>query len=110
MYGRKIPLLDLWEKLLQKHEPFMHLHTDEEVSSLRKHDLLHMYKQRNLQLPADLSVESLRANLKDSKRTRTIGIWHDHAAILGKGYTLVMAKVFYDQANFRTNSEIDHTY
>ena len=37
-------------------------------------------------------------------------VWHDHAAILGKGYILVTAKVFYDQANFRTNSEIDHTY
>ena len=88
----------------------MHLHTDEEISSLRKHELLHMYKERNLQLPADLSVESLRASLKNSERTRTIGIWHDHAAILGKGYTLVTAKVFYDRANFRTNSEIDHTY
>jgi len=73
----------------------MYLHTDEEISSLRRHELLHMYKEQNLQLqlPADLSVESLRANLKSSERTRTIGIWHDHAAILGRGYILVTAKV-----------------
>lgn len=96
VHGRKIPLLDLREKLLRKLEPFMHLRTDEEISSLRRHEILHVYKERNLQLPADLSVESLRANLKNSERTRTIGIWHDQAAILGKGYILVTAKVFYD--------------
>ena len=45
VYGRKIPLLDLREKLLRKHEPFMYLRTDEKISSLRKHELLHMYKE-----------------------------------------------------------------
>ena len=35
VYGRKIPLLELRQKLLQKHEPFMHLHTDDEISKAR---------------------------------------------------------------------------
>ena len=43
IYGRKIPLLELRNKLLQKHIKCMHLHTDEELNTLNKSDLLEYF-------------------------------------------------------------------
>ena len=46
VYGRKIPLLDLRKKLLLRHEPFMRLHTDEQLLALTKLDLTEYYKKQ----------------------------------------------------------------
>ncbi len=34
VYGRKIPLTDIRQKLIQRHEKYMHLHTDREISEM----------------------------------------------------------------------------
>lgn len=94
VYGRKIPLLELREKLLEKHLPFMYLHTDEQLLALNKSELMEVYTKRKLRLPSELSEEALRERLKEYERTRTIGLWHDHSSILGHGYVLVTMKVF----------------
>ena len=39
VYGRKIPLIELRKKLLLRQEPFMRLHTDEQLLVLTKSDL-----------------------------------------------------------------------
>ena len=36
VYGPKIPLLELRERLLKKHEPYMYLHTDNQLSGIMK--------------------------------------------------------------------------
>ena len=95
VYGRKISLQSLREKLLHKHEPYVHLHTDEDISHMNKADLLQIFEARKLRLPEAISEEALKAELMKHERTRTIGLWHDHSTILGQGYILVTAKVFY---------------
>ncbi len=81
VYGRKIR--DIREELIQKHEEYMHLHTDREISEMSVIELTKELKQKNIRIPHDTGIESLREKLKQSERTRTIAVWHDHATILG---------------------------
>ena len=55
------------------------------------------------------SDTELRAMVVELERTRTIGIWHDHATVLGQGYVMITAKVFYDPIVFKTQMEIEGT-
>lgn len=84
----------------------MHLHDNEEVEQMDKHELICLYEDRNMQLPGMLSVENLRMKLIKNERTRTLGMWHDHSAILGHGYVLITVKVLYDRAVFKTDNEL----
>ncbi len=106
VYGRKIPLEEVRKKLLNKHNSLMHLHTDEEIAKIQKPELLEIHNQYKIKLPSDLSDESPRANLKCCERTRTIGIWHDHSSILGRGYVLLTAKTLYDPAVFKETTPL----
>ena len=101
VYGRKIPLKLLREKLLQKHRAYMRLHSDSELFSMNKEQQLECYKDWNIQLPKETSLENLQQNLAECERTRTLAVWHDHATIAGKGYVLITVKVVYDKAVFQ---------
>lgn len=103
-YLWKIPLLELRQKLLTKHEHLMHLHTDYLLASFSKTDLLEYYAKHNIQLPSDLSEDNLRSMLATHERTRTIMVWHDHSEILGHDYVLVME---YDTAVFKSESDVN---
>lgn len=85
VYGHKIPL-KLREKLLQKYRAYMRLHSDSELFSMNKEQLLECYKDWNIQLPEETSLENLQQNLAECERTRTLAVWHNHATIAGKGY------------------------
>ena len=87
----------------------MHLHTDQEISEMSSTDLIEQLKQKNIHIPDYSSTGSLRQKLSESEQTRTIGIWHDHATLLGHGYVLVTAKILYDTPVFKTNTEIPPT-
>lgn len=100
VYGRKIPLIEV----RRKHECLMHLHSDEEIACFTKSHLLELYNQHHIQLPSNLYEETLQTTLKQYERTRSIGIWHDHSTILGRGYILLTAKVLYDPAIFNSSS------
>ena len=96
VYGRKIPALEIRNRLLQKHQPFMHLHSDAEINNMLKPELIALLSKYQVQLPDELSENCLRRRLKECERTQTIGMWHDHSDILGHGYIFVTIKVFYD--------------
>lgn len=64
----------------------MRLHSDSELFSMNKEQLLECYKDWNIQLPEETSLENLQQNLAECERTRTLAVWHDHATIAGKGY------------------------
>ena len=46
----------------------MQVHTDDEMASLGKQELLQIFTARNIALPNDLSVNSLRTTLKERVR------------------------------------------
>ena len=107
--GRKIPLLDIRQKLLNKHEKYMQLHTDSELQHMSRSALTAILEIANAAYSDQSSDTELRAMVAELERTRTIGIWHDHATVLGQGYVLITAKVFYDPIVFKTQTEIEGT-
>ena len=48
VYGRKIPLLGLRQKLLTKHKHPMHLRTDDQLASFSKTELLDYYTKHSI--------------------------------------------------------------
>jgi len=57
VYSRKIPLLELREKLLRKHKSYMYLHIDNQLSGMTKAELMELYRQLKMQLLSDLSED-----------------------------------------------------
>ena len=110
-YSRKFPLIDIRRSLLSAHEKYMRLHSDAEIESMSREDILSI-----LQLGArysmcqfeDTTVEELRAALTQFERNRTMWIWHDHSTLASHGILAVMVGVVYDSLVFKTESEIGH--
>jgi len=47
IYGRKIPLLDIRQKLLEKHKQCMYLHSDDQLTTFTDEELLHQLAKEN---------------------------------------------------------------
>lgn len=47
VYGRKIPLLDIRQKLWEKHEQYMYLHSDYQLTTFTDEELLHQLEKEN---------------------------------------------------------------
>ena len=109
VHGRKIPLVYIRQKLLQKHEMYMRLHTDAEVENMSRQDLTSVLNLAQVVYDANADDNTLRELLRQFERMRTIGIWHDHSTLLGKGYVMITAKVMYDTAVFKTKQELEGT-
>lgn len=82
----------------------MHLHSDLELQEMFSTELTQHLENRNIQVPN--TTEEKRDKLRQSERTRTIAMWHDHSTLLGHGYILITAKVLYDTAVFKYSSEL----
>ena len=86
VYGCQIPFMSIRIKVLHKHEPYMRLHTDMELRSTTTQELIQHYQKLHIKLPDEITDDNLRAKLVTCERTRSWAVWHDHAAIAGKGY------------------------
>ena len=110
IYGRKIPLLDVCERLMKQHEMYMRQTTDAEFKALTRPNLLQMATNYHIHLPPDLSDDQLRAQFALTQRTRTLALWHDHSTILQTGYILFAIWVIYDLAVFLMKEEYKEKY
>ena len=86
VHGRKIPLICIRTKLLQKHEAYVRLHTDEELENMSGAEITRILNLAQLVLDDDADTQQLRELLRKLERTCTLEIWHDHSTLLGKGY------------------------
>ena len=59
VYGRKIQALELRQRLIQKHEQLMHLHSDQEINCMNKTELLFRLNKAHVRLPTELSEDEL---------------------------------------------------
>ena len=103
MYGRKIPLLEIRERILKKHEKFMYLYSDEHIDSMS------LEVKLKLEGIGELSsaVNDHYGLLKQLQRSRKLVLWHDHSKILGSGYILMTIHTLYDPAVFMTIEEYE---
>lgn len=104
VHSRKIPLAEIREKLLRKHERWMRLMTDEQILKMTTEEALQFLDQ--IHLPTQqIAREDLHSTVKKCQRTRTLGLWHDHDTLFGHGYIMVTIQVYYDPAVFLSNDE-----
>ena len=108
IHGRKIPLHDIRVALLKKHESYMRLSTDKQISSMSIEIILFMTTV-NYRPPPQASLEELQNTFSQLQRTRTLAIWHDHSTILNTGYILFAVWVVFDSAVFYSHAELAET-
>lgn len=107
VYGRKVPLVYIRKKLLQKHEGYMRLHTNLELQNMSKSELTHILNIASVVFDANAEDQELRDLSCKLERTRMLAIWHDHSTLLGKGYVMITVKNLYDKAVFKTTSKLE---
>ena len=108
-HGRKFPLVEVRQSLLDASEQFMRLHSDSDIHSMSRDDVLGILQlgaRYSMQQSADATVEDLKAQLTRFERNRSIWMWHDHSSLASHGILAVMVGVLYDPVVFRTEDEI----
>lgn len=109
--GRKIPLLEVRERLMKEHESqgIVRDHGDLKYELMnqqqvrkRLSDIGELSKEDDSKLLAELTDK-----LRRFERTRHIMLWHDHSSILNHGHLLMTANVIYDSAVFYTSKEME---
>ena len=103
--GRKIPLTNLREALLKKHEKYMHMFSNAEIQNMTKDDITAHLTMLHQGFAPNASLEDLQTSLSNVQRTRTLAMWHDYSTILQTGYILFAVWVVYDPAVFFTEDQ-----
>ena len=79
--GRKIPLKEIRNELLDRNRNYMRLATDEELNKLTEMDLVKYLKDINKCNITNYDEKSLKQKIKTFQRTRYLMIWHNCATI-----------------------------
>ena len=103
MYGRKVPLVELRQKLLRKQLKYMRLTPQSTIATMTRPELTERLSMKC----EDKSVEELRELLSQAQKSRSLCMWHDHATILKKGFVMVTVHVMYDPVVFYTDKEYE---
>ena len=106
VYGRKIPLLDLRQALLEKQEKFMHVMSNEEIYSLSLEEVEEKLRSY-AEIHASTGIVDQYLLLKKLQRSRTLVLWHDHSMIVGSGYLLMTIHALYDPAVYLSTAEYE---
>ena len=107
--SRKFPLFEVRQSLLTDQEQLMRLHSDSEIESMSKDDVLSILQigaQYSMHQFVNAPVEDLKACLAKFERNRTIWFWHDHSSLASHGVLAVMVGVVYDSLVFKTENEV----
>ena len=104
----KIPLQNLRERLLAKHESLgiIRQHPDEYYEKLSLAEIKFQLAQLHEAIDDGLSEDDLRQKLKNLSRQRLLKVWHDHSEIGGHSHILVLVAAVYDSAFYYTPEEI----
>ena len=110
--ARKIPLLEIREKLLKKHQEMKLFRdqADEHFDALSAEEIKTRLKELHHTFSADNSTEELREELKVISRQRHFKMWHDHSIVSGHGHFLVLVASIFDPAFYYTIDEVQTLY
>ena len=103
--GRKIPLLELRQKLLNKQLKYMRIGNPRIKTKV---EILQMAISAGYQCSTSLSSldpEAAYAKLEPYQCIRNLAMWHDHSTILRTDYILFAMWVVYDPLVFLTDDE-----
>ncbi len=110
IYGRKVPLEDIRNRLLKKQERYMRLDSNEAFDAMSHTQLLESLQAYCTTVNESFSDSELQMLLRGYQRGRSLALWHDHATILGSGFILITVHTIYDAAVFLTNAEYEQLH
>ena len=107
VHARKISLMDIRKKLLDKHEKtgLLREKSDDVIDSLSEDEV----KVQLNMVHGGVEETDPRACLKKISRQRFLKVWHDHTSIAGHGHLLVLVSCVYDPAFYYTTEELGTT-
>ena len=105
IHGRKVPLLELRQKMLIKQQKYMRLMTDDDLHNLSREEIVAEMSRVQHTPDDNKSLQELQHDLAALQRTRTIAMWHDHSTVLQQGYILFAVWIVYDPAVFFSEQE-----
>ena len=110
--ARKIPLLEIRQTLLKKHEEMKLIRnqSDEYFENLSAEQIEQRLRELHHTISAEKSTNDLRQELKLISRQRHFKMWHDHATIGGHGHFLVLVAPIFDPAFYYTSGEVQSLY
>ena len=108
--GRKIPLKEIRNELLDRNRKYMRLITHEELHKLTEMDLGKYLKDINEYNITNYDAETLKQKIKTFQWTRYLMMWHDCSTIGGHSYLLMMVACIYEPACYFTDTEFHKKY
>ena len=105
VHGRKIPLEEIRERLLKRHQKYMCLPLESAIEQLPRTELSQALNKLDNAPNDNYTTEELHTRFYNYQSTRSLALWHDHATLLGIGFIMVTVHVMYDPAVFFTDEE-----
>lgn len=116
VHGRKIPMIEVRRRLLQRHEEANlmrdHVRSLQEYASMPREEVVSSLEAigEHDDTTDDTDVSELSSRLYIFRHTRLLLLGHDHADLLGHSYLVEVIKVVYDQAMHLTDDEYKDRY
>ena len=106
--ARRIPMLQIRKKLLQKHEELGVIRNQPDVyfDTLESEDVRRKLFELLVSFNSCKTIEVLQEKLKQMSRQRFFKVWHDHATVASHGHLLVLLSCVYDPAFYYTPAEM----
>ena len=102
--GRKRPLDEIREKMLEKQIQYTRSHPDLYYDEMTRIEVASRLKELN-ELDETEGLTKMRKKLKSLERTRHLIVWHDHSTVANHGHLMFMISVLYDPAFHITTEE-----
>lgn len=106
--ARKIPFLEIRQKLLKKHEELGIIRGQPDVyfDTMPIEEVKHQLQKLSEPIDSSHTELALRERLKQTSRQCFFKVWHDHSTIAGHGHFLVLVSCIYDPAFYYTPDEM----
>ena len=110
--GRKQPLTDIREQMLEEHQSYFRILSDAAYSSITREKLINELQRINEYKDNHFNLDraELKCTLKSLQRTRNVMLWHDTSTVSDHSHLLMLVKCLYDTALFFTEDEYEQQY
>ena len=105
--GRKQPLTDIREQMLEEHQKYFRIFSDADYSSMTREKLINELQRINEYKHNHFNLDTveLKCTQKSLQRTRTLMLWHDTST--DHSHLLMLVKCLYDTSLFFTDDEYE---
>ena len=110
--GRKQPLTDIREQMLEEHQSYFRIFSDADNSSITREKLMNELQRINEYTDNHFNLDTteLKCTLKSLQRSRNVLLWHDTSTLSDHSHLLMLVKCLYDTALFFTDDEYEQQY